>query len=334
MHTVKVSAIVPVYRGENTLQEALDSLLNQGIENLETIVLDDGSTDNSRHIANRIAAHQSDKRIQILSHPNRGLAATLNRGINHANGRYVARQDQDDIVLPGRLAKQMAFLDAHPDIAMVGTWAQIYQGNIPSQRYHRHPASNDALQLELMFDNPFVHSSVMIRTEVLRQLGGYSEDKTRQPPEDYELWSRIARQHQVANLPEVLTIYREFPGSMSREANSPFTSNVIRISAENFFHLLEPFGSDSQQDCWELANLYHTAGRSTIPSSLSKAKAKQMLYRAATIISGAPAAWTGEFRASYRRISGHIDHCFIQMHMPPALLAPARWLKKLISGNR
>lgn len=333
-HTVKVSAIVPVYRGERTLQDALDSLLNQGIEDLETIVLDDGSPDDSRQVASRIAAQQSDKNILILSHPNRGLAATLNRGIRHANGCYVARQDQDDVVLTGRLAKQMAFLDAHPDIAMVGTWAQIYQGNIPSQRYHRHPASNGALQLELLFDNPFVHSSVMIRTEVLRQIGGYSEDRTRQPPEDYELWSRIARQYQVANLPEVLTIYREFPGSMSREAGNPFASNVIRISAENLFYLLEPYGSHSQQDCWELARLYHAGGRPNTPASLRKTQAKQMLQRAATIIGGAPPAWTPEFRASYRRISAHLDHCFLRMHIPPELLAPARWLKKRIPGNQ
>ena len=334
MHTVKVSAVVPVYRGEGTLQVALCSLLNQEVEDLETIILDDGSPDNSRKIANQVAAQQADKTILILSHPNRGLAATLNRGISHAKGGYLARQDQDDIVLPGRLAKQMAFLDAYPDIAMVGTWAQIYQGDVPSQRYHRHPANNDALQLELMFDNPFVHSSMMIRTTVLRELGGYSEDKTRQPPEDYELWSRIARQHRVANLPEVLTIYREFPGSMSREGGSLFTRNVISISSENLFCRLEPDGSYSQQDCWELANLYHAAGKTKTQPTLTKTKAKQMLRRVATIIGGAPSTWTEEFRASYRRISVHIDHSFLRMRMPSSLQAPARWLRTLLSGNR
>ncbi|MCK6404948.1 MAG: glycosyltransferase [Rhodocyclaceae bacterium] len=334
MHTVKISAIVPVYRGEGTLHESLYSLLDQDVEGLETIVLDDGSPDNSREIANRIAAQKTNKAIVILSHTNRGLAATLNQGIRRAKGDYVARQDQDDIVLPGRLEKQMAFLDAHPDIAMVGTWAQIYQGDIPTQRYHRHPAGNDALQLELMFDNPFVHSSMMIRTEVLRQFGGYSEDKSRQPPEDYELWSRIARKHRVANLPEILTIYRELPGSMSREGGSPFTSNIIRISAENLFRLLEPFGSYSQQDCWGLANLYHAKGKIRNPPTLTKAKAKQMLHRVATIIGGAPSTWAEEFRASYLRMSAHIDHCFLRMRIPSSLLGPARWLKKLIPGDR
>lgn len=334
MNAVSVSAIVPVYRGEATLRAALRSLLDQGLEDLETIILDDGSPDSSQQIAKGVAAETSAEAMVVLSHPNRGLAATLNRGIRHAKGRYIARQDQDDFVLPGRLAKQMAFLEAHPDIAMVGTWAQIYQEDSPSQRYHRHPASNDALQLELMFDNPFVHSSMMIRTEVLRQIGGYSEDKTRQPPEDYELWSRIARLHRVANLPEVLTIYRELPGSMSREGDSPFTRNVIRISSENLFCLLEPYGSYSQQDCWELANLYHAKGKTKTPPNLTKAKAKQMLHRVATIIGGAPSTWTEEFRTSFQRMSAHIDHCFLRMRIPSSLMGPARWLKKLTSGNR
>lgn len=334
MHAVKISAVVPVYRGEDTLQAALRSLLEQDVENLETIVLDDGSPDDSRQIAHWIASQETDKAIHILSHPNRGLAATLNRGISVARGEYIARQDQDDIVLPGRLAKQMAFLDANPDIAMVGTWAQIYQGNVPSQRYHRHPAHNDALQLELMFDNPFVHSSVMIRTEVLRQIGGYCEDKARQPPEDYELWSRIARQHRIANLPEILTIYREFSGSMSRGGDSPFASNVSRISSENLFFLLESCGSCSQQDCKDLASIYHATENPVTPPTLTRNKAKQMLRRVAIIIGGEPSGWTTEFQASYRRIAAHIDRCFIRMLIPPSLREPVRWLKNLISGNR
>lgn len=332
MRTVKVSAIVPVYRGEETLQDALYSLLDQDVDGLETIVLDDGSPDNSRQIADRIAAQQTNKAILILSHPNRGLAATLNRGISHANGQYIARQDADDIVLPGRLAKQIAYLDAHPDIAMVGTWAQIYHGKIPTRRFHRHPAGNEALQLELMFDNPFVHSSIMIRADVLRQAGGYCEDRTRQPPEDYELWSRIARQHRVANLPETLTIYREVAGSMSRTGGSTLSNNVIRIASENMFHLLEPY--NSWDECLALASLYHSGGNTPVSPTLTKSKAREMLRELVTIIGGADSAWPDDFLSSYRRIQTHIDYCFIRSHIPSSLLSPALWLKRRLSGDR
>jgi len=79
---------------------------------------------------------------------------------------------------------------------------------------HDHPTDNAALQFELLFDNPFLHSSTMLRKTSLDAVGGYSTDRSRQPPEDYELWSRLARRYKVANLPERLTIYREMPRSL------------------------------------------------------------------------------------------------------------------------
>lgn len=323
MDAVTTTVIVPVYGGERTLAGALRSVLTQSLEGLEIIMLDDGSPDESWQIAGEIA----DDRLVALQHPNRGLAATLNRGIGLAKGRYIARQDQDDLVLAGRLKKQFMFLEAHPDIAMVGTWAQIYSGDVPSKRYHRHPCSNEALKLELLFDNPFVHSSMMIRAGVLREMGGYCEDKSRQPPEDYELWSRISRRHRVANLPEVLTVYREMAGSMSRTGNTPFLENVIRIASENLCYVLSP--RYSLQECAELASLYHRAVSSS-RTSLSKIRARQMLELAAHQLGGDQGARSDEFLASYRRICAHLDSRFLQKRIPPPLRAPLRWLKNRI----
>ena len=150
-----------------------------------------------------------------------------------ARGKYIARQDQDDISLPERLAKQVEFLESHPDCGMVGTWAEIWVGEEKSERAHRHPADNMALQYELLFDNPFVHSSIMLRKSALDQVGGYSVDHKRQPPEDYELWSRIARCYEVENIPEILLVYREVPNSMSRSGVSPFLNHLVTISSEN-----------------------------------------------------------------------------------------------------
>lgn len=324
MDMVKVSAIVPVYGGERTLAESLRSVLTQNLDGLEVIVLDDGSRDGSW----RIACEIEDERLIALQHPNRGLAATLNRGIGLAKGRYVARQDQDDLVLDDRLKKQFLFLEAHPDVAMVGTWAQIYSGDVPTQRYHRHPSSNEALQLELLFDNPFVHSSMMIRTDILREIGGYCEDKSRQPPEDYELWSRIARQHRVANLPEVLTVYREMPGSMSRTGDNPFLDNVIRIASENLSHVLSP--RYSPEECAALAGIYHRGRREGNRKSLTKAKARHMLDLAAQKLGGDRAGWSEEFLASYRRMCTTLDSRFLKRRIPAPLLVPMRWLRNRI----
>src|SRR5262249_42585998 len=102
-----------------------------------------------------------------------------------------------------------------------------------ARRFHDHPADDAALRFELLFDNPFVHSSVMLRKRAVDEVGGYSTDSSRQPPEDYELWSRLARSHRVANLPERLTVYRETAGGMSRAPGQAFQGRAVLISSEN-----------------------------------------------------------------------------------------------------
>lgn len=224
-----VSVVLPVFNGEVYLKAAVESILSQSYINFELIVIDDGSADNSFQILNGV----KDARTQLARHSNRGLAATLNKGIELARGEYIVRQDQDDLSFPDRLAKQVAYMESHPECALVGTWAQIMQGDRLMERYHRHPACPSELRYQLLFNNPFVHSSVMLRKSALEAVGGYSTDQTRQPPEDYELWSRLSRHSEVANLPEVLVHYREVPGSMSRVGPSPFRDNVIKICIEN-----------------------------------------------------------------------------------------------------
>lgn len=229
MQNQRISVILPVYNGALYLREAVDSILNQSFSDFELIIIDDGSKDNSAEII----SSYTDPRIRFYRQENIGLAATLNRGIGLASGSYIARQDQDDISLPERLARQVEFLQSHPDYGMVGTWATILEGTEPCRRDHRHPANDLQLKFALLFDNPFVHSSVMLRRSIFEEVGSYSTDPERQPPEDYELWSRIARHSKVANIPELLHVYREIPQSMSRDGHNPFLRHVMQINAEN-----------------------------------------------------------------------------------------------------
>lgn len=321
MTTIILSVVIPIYNGAPLVASALESVIAQDIGEMEILAIDDGSTDKSWDVVSTI----HDSRIRALRQDNRGLAATLNRGMAIAKARYIARQDQDDLVLPGRFAKQLDFLEANPAVAMVGTWSQIYSGDVPTSRYHRHPASNEALQLALLFDNPFVHSSMMIRSDVLREVGGYCEDKCRQPPEDYELWSRIARQHRIANLPLVLTVYREVAGSMSRTGDNPFLGNVIRISTENLYRLL--LSNYSVTDCAALADLYHQGGMAGYRSPLTKEKALEMLDLAAFRLGGDWSNWSSEFKESYERIRAHLGSRFLRRLIPNQLLFLARWVR-------
>jgi len=226
---VYISVILPVYNGSSYLREAIDSTLGQSYPHFELIIINDGSTDDSASII----SSYSDPRLRFYQQENQGLATTLNRGISLAAGAYIARQDQDDVSLPQRIEKQIAFLEANPDYGMVGTWAAIWEGTMPTERSHKHSPENFKLKFDLLFNNPFVHSSMMIRKSVLEVVGGYSTDRNRQPPEDYELWSRVARQFKVANIPEVLHIYREMPQSMSRTGDNPFIRHVLNINTEN-----------------------------------------------------------------------------------------------------
>ena len=225
----QVSIILPVYNGTEFLDAAIESILNQSFTDFELIIIDDGSSDNSFEVIRSFHDH----RVRLYQQQNVGLAATLNRGIGLAQGKYIARQDQDDISFPDRLMKQVAFLESHEHCALVGTWAEIWTGDTKTERLHANPADDSILKFELLFNNPFVHSSVMLRKEALTFVGGYTTDPERQPPEDYDLWSRIAQHYDVANIADVLHIYREVPTSMSRTGESPFLLRVLTISAEN-----------------------------------------------------------------------------------------------------
>jgi len=248
-----VSVIMPVYNGEKYLRAAVESILTQTYSDFEFLILDDGSTDRSYSII----SEYDDPRIKTFSHSNRGLAGTLNRGITHALGKYVARQDQDDISLPERFEKQVEFLEAHPAVGLLGTWARIFEGNTETGRAHRHPSDNAALKFALMFDNPFVHSSMMIRKSVFDSVGVYTTDPGRQPPEDYELWSRIARVCDVANIPEFLHMYREVPKSMCRDDWNRLTDRAVDISAENMALVLG--GEALDETLIDLSALVHRA---------------------------------------------------------------------------
>ncbi|CAM3601532.1 glycosyltransferase family 2 protein [Thalassospira profundimaris] len=229
MSDPRVSVIMPIFNGADDLERALDSILGQTFQDFEVIAINDGSKDNSYALLNAV----TDPRVKVVHQDNMGLAGTLNRGLSMARGALIARQDQDDLSHPERFERQVSYFDAHPDCILLGTAAEIWIGNTPTERTHDHPTYHEALAFELLFNNPFVHSSVMMCRDAVLSIGGYSTDRERQPPEDYELWSRMARTGRVANLKDRLLVYREVPQSMSRNGPSPFLDRLVTISAEN-----------------------------------------------------------------------------------------------------
>lgn len=226
---IPITVLLPVYNGAADVVQAVNAILAQTFTNFELLIINDGSKDNSAEVLNSL----SDPRIRLIHQDNLGLAATLNKGMQLAAGRYIARQDQDDLSHPRRLEKQFEYMESHPDCILLGTAAEIWVGDTPTDRVHQHPVDHGTLSFDLLFNNPFVHSSVMLRKDEVVAAGGYSTDRERQPPEDYELWSRLSRVGQVANLPERLLVYREVPQSMSRTGSNPFIDKLVTICAEN-----------------------------------------------------------------------------------------------------
>ncbi|MEM5427376.1 glycosyltransferase family A protein [Cupriavidus oxalaticus] len=253
MTTPLISVVLPVYNGAGDVEKAVESILTQTFTDYELIIINDGSKDDSASVLESLR----DPRIRLFHQDNLGLAGTLNRGIELARGRYIARQDQDDLSHPERFARQVEFLENNPEHGLLGTAAQIWVGDTPTERAHDHPTEHGALSFELLFNNPFVHSSIMMRKATVEAVGGYTTDAARQPPEDYELWSRMARRGRVANLAERLLIYREVPASMSRTGPNPFMERLVLICAENIAAVLGQ--REPSQDVFDVAALTHSA---------------------------------------------------------------------------
>lgn len=203
MRTPLVSVVMPAFNGGLFLDEAIRSILTQTFDDLELIVIDDGSIDNTPEI---IELHRrEDARIRAFSQTNQGLIATLNRGLDLAQGVYVARMDQDDISLPRRLAAQVAFMETHRDVGVCGAWIETFDGR--SRHVVRLPTDDSAIRSWLLFESVLPHPSVIMRRNAFSQIR-MSYDATYLHAEDYHLWVRASRCMALGNVGEVLLRYR------------------------------------------------------------------------------------------------------------------------------
>ena len=214
MNIVLVSVLMGIYNCEDTLAESIESILNQTHSNLELIMCDDGSTDNTYEIARRYA--EKDSRIVLLKNErNLTLGPTLNNCLAVAKGKYCARMDGDDVSTPDRFEKQVAFLEAHPEFDVVGSFMQIY-GTDKLRVVCEYPEIT-----LLVKSNPCCHATIMMRTDVYREIGGYSSDPKLTRIEDVDLfWKFYIAGHKAANLQEALYIVRETQGTFRRRKAS------------------------------------------------------------------------------------------------------------------
>lgn len=196
-----VSALLSVYNGADTITRALDSIATQRYRNVEIICVEDGSNDDTQAILSNWKRNHPETQMTILRNKqNIGLAASLNRGITAAHGTYIARIDADDQWLPEKIEKQVSFLLTHSDYGMVGSFYVNERGE--HRRLIRLPVNDSDIKRSMFRKNPFGHSCVVIRKELLTEVGGYNG----QLREDRDLWFRLLPRTNFYNLPEFLVV--------------------------------------------------------------------------------------------------------------------------------
>ena len=231
-----ISIILPVFNGQDYLEECINSIIQQDFKEFELIIINDGSHDRSEQIILNI----SDSRIKYFFKINTGLADTLNFGVSKSKFDYICRIDQDDLMRQDRLTKQLEFLRNNPNKMGVCSYALKINSQNKVVGHLKPKVSKKWGKYQLIFQNDLIHSAMMLRRDNLLFLGGYTIEMSLQPPEDFELWSRYMQNYPdpFGLIPEFLTYYRISQNSMSR-INPKIEKNSVSIGFRNVDFLVK-----------------------------------------------------------------------------------------------
>jgi glycosyltransferase involved in cell wall biosynthesis len=209
-----ISVLLSCYNGARWLDEAINSVINQTFEDFEFIIVDDGSTDSSPEIIKHYA--EQDARIVVIAKSNTGLADSLNVGLQHARGKWIARLDADDICELARLQTQLAKAKTNPDLVFIGAGLLLIDESGTALRAFRYPVSHGLLVRNLYTSRRFpAHSSAFYRADVVCSIGGYRTRIRRS--QDHDLWLRLSEVGQLTALDEPLVRIRKHSGQISHD---------------------------------------------------------------------------------------------------------------------
>jgi hypothetical protein len=250
--TVDLSVIMSVYNGDAYLREAVESILSQTYKAFEFIIIDDASNDNTFAI---LAEYEKqDPRVKVQHNKeNIGLTRSLNKGIASAKGQYIARMDADDISLPFRLEKQIAFLKTHLETGVLGSAVELIDagGQVIGQRIY--PTDSIIIRWRLAFENPLCHPAVLVRRELLQ---AHQYDPNLDTAQDYELWCRLVGKTKLANLPETLLRFRKHGENLTYRKGKQQRENSLKTSSKYIENItLAPILDEVVRSLWERQNL-------------------------------------------------------------------------------
>lgn len=226
----KITVLLPVRNAQQFLEQALDSVLSQTCTDFELLVVDDGSADRTGDILRKISS--IDKRVKVFSFDsNQGIIDALNFGIGEAGAPFIARMDADDIMHLDRLKTQYDYFLQNPELDVIGCLVEKFSSAGVQSGYRIYIewlnslCDHDSIVRDIFVESPFAHPSVMMRTEVVRQVGGYKDYGW---AEDYDLWLRLyLAGKKFGKVKQVLLSWRDEPSRLSR--------NDHRYSLDNFY---------------------------------------------------------------------------------------------------
>jgi len=228
-----VSIMIPCYNAAETLDETLETLVLQTLTDFEVIAVDDGSTDSTLRVLQAWAA--KDRRFHVLSQPHGGVIAAANAGMEACTAPYIARMDADDLAYPERLALQSAYLDEHPEVAVVSSLVEAFPDSDVRDGYRIYVqwlnslVTDKDIRREMFVESPLANPSVMVRKTWIEKMGGYQEQGW---AEDYDLWLRMYLAGAVfAKIPKVLLAWRDHPQRITRTDSRYSLENFLRAKA-------------------------------------------------------------------------------------------------------
>lgn len=226
--TIPISILIPVYNSHKTIRETIDSVLGQTFSEFELLLIDDGSTDDSAEIIQSY----TDSRIKYIPCGHH-FVETLNRGIDTAQGKYIALLDHDDLMLPHRLNVQYEFMEEHPDVIACGGYMYafgLYSGLMKESLDYADIATDTICRCPMLNPTGFIRRNALLSYNLR-----YSDDYSFAA--DFKLWTDLIRVGKVVNIPEVLTLYRTYPEQTSLKyfSESQNGANEIRIEMIEYF---------------------------------------------------------------------------------------------------
>lgn len=220
-----VSVIIPVYNGATFIEETIESVQKSTFNNYEILLIDDASQDNSKQICEALAKKYNNISFYYFK-KNRGLGNLLNFALEKAQGKYICRLNQDDLMTSDRIQMQVDFLDANPEVVVVGSWITLFNkaGLLETVHYLK---DDKEIRKRWYIVSPFADPAVMYRKDIVLEVGGYNQDYW--PAEDLHLWYRLGMRGKLSNIQKPLTAFRWHSQAASITSFNTQIRNTYRV---------------------------------------------------------------------------------------------------------